>query len=978
MESSSPHRLGGDSSSTNEGSGMAPLTPDEIRRRRLAAFDRVCDPTSLPSSVPTIFTTHHPVTVALTDDAAVHDINNHLNLSDSFPDEPDEVDEELQAALELSLQDNTSVTNTSYAAVSYDPFKESRSFGTNLHSQFEQQQHHQQQQQLPSQWTLKDEIFSPIIEVPSLETFSLDTEKIIQTAYATSQQLDNIVKYHELLWDDQLTTDSDKQRWVSQGIDVRNNTDDTNCISIVDATMAANEEQSLVGTSSSKNPWTTAMETIAASHSAWGLVQNHGGPCGVLAAIQAELLRTLLFSNSDFSMPSTKGTGSSGTLTVRTALARAIALVLARAALTPSNFGSESINSNENTKSKNASDGNSNSVRIVLPATTEGRALTWHDLEPWQHVQGSTVSTSSLIVYSIPTSLLNSELAESSCTVSVEAHASNDVTTSKRQKVVLPSDTIDSSSIQTEPVLMERIHRMAFIVEAFLLDETRGKTSLVPAPPLDLFRQQGGVLLLVLSLMASRTIAIVQGDFDDAVGTRLTGQFGHCGQELINLLLTGQAVSNVFDNTLSPSGDMVCRGIQSRPAIGYLTQLEAMRYCEVGGYYKLPVFPIWVVGSTSHFTVLFGDPASLKESKSDMLLDECRRAFKAVEGGEENGFIQTDQLRTVLKSLSIDIGGTNDPDESARMQALAASLEVSGASIILWDDFWKAASRLLTGASLEAVLHGGDGSDLTSPIIVDGADRPPPLLTSYAENPDMQVKPEARRPTLLSANVDYVESDQEMAQRLAAEWENEGVVTGMMALSSAAEVHNAGLRTTLMDVDQYHGAMGDEELARYLQDQYDTQNTAETAISGGEATSVAAINGSPFPVLSDTDETNSITTTPTHTFFAGEDVAAEDDFEDTKPAAQLATSTDSLPFEQYGDTFSLYHYNGLRGGVLTPFRITRLTAEEAVGASIALNRGTGVSSSRGSSGTQDLEDVVRTKWPSCAINWLGKTPPYID
>jgi len=26
----------------------------------------------------------------------------------------------------------------------------------------------------------------------------------------------------------------------------------------------------------------------------------------------------------------------------------------------------------------------------------------------------------------------------------------------------------------------------------------------------------------------------------------------------------------------------------------------------------------------------------------------------------------------------------------------------------------------------------------------------------------------------------------------------------------------------------------------------------------------------------------------------------------------------------------------------------------------------------------DLEDVIRTKWPSCMINWEGNAPPYID
>jgi hypothetical protein len=77
-------------------------------------------------------------------------------------------------------------------------------------------------------------------------------------------------------------------------------------------------------------------------------------------------------------------------------------------------------------------------------------------------------------------------------------------------------------------------------------------------------------------------------------------------------------------------------------------------------------------------------------------------------------------------------------------------------------------------------------------------------------------------------------------------------------------------------------------------------------------------------------------------------------------------------FEEYGDSFSLYHYNGLRGGTLTAFRITRLSPEEAVGASIALNKGSA------SDGSGDLEDVVRTKWPSCMVDWGGKKPPFID
>ncbi len=79
----------------------------------------------------------------------------------------------------------------------------------------------------------------------------------------------------------------------------------------------------------------------------------------------------------------------------------------------------------------------------------------------------------------------------------------------------------------------------------------------------------------------------------------MIGHFGHCTQELINLLLVGQATSNIFDgsvplgggegggggsnvDTSQSSGDsLMLRGVPGRSTIGYLSQLEALRYCQV-------------------------------------------------------------------------------------------------------------------------------------------------------------------------------------------------------------------------------------------------------------------------------------------------------------------------------------------------------------------------------------------------------------
>ena len=651
----------------------------------------------------------------------------------------------------------------------------------------------------------------------------------------------DIAEFHSIMWDSYMTTDSDKNRWVDQGINTR-------------------ENEGFQGAADSAVQ-TTRLDLLGTSHIPWGLTQAHGGPCGVLAAIQAELLRLLLFGTRDpldYPMTMDQNPSVDSELSrdlIRNALALSIAIILARAAIMPPatedfDIKAESI-----------------SVKIVLPSSRSEYGLSWGDLQPWS-VQSDTSTSETLIIYTLEADF-------------VGCH------NPKRQRTNGGNLTRD-----------QRIVQLAHRVARFLLSTSNEAQT----APLDNFKKPGGVLLLVMSLVCSRGARLIQSEFDDPNGTKLTSQFGHCGQELMNLLLTGQAVSNIFDNTMKPSGDLTCRGIQSRPVVGYLTQLEALRYCESGGYYKSPFYPIWVVGSTSHFTVLFGDASCLKECKSDELLEKCRRAFKAVDN-DENGFISRRDFDQVLHAVGVEMA-----DHEVR--TLAATLEVSGADIILWDSFWKAVSRLLMGASLQTVLQGGDD-------VLEGM---PPLLRIDDEGANHKPVPSTA----------MKESDEEMATRLATEWSDSGV---SRAMSSPSE------------------ALSDEELARRLQAEWD----AEISGSG----SVGAVSGSPTNRdfdLSDDDMPQNVGT---------------DDLTATTVEDDIKMSGGALDFEKFGISFPLYHYNGLRGGTLTPFRVTRMTAEDAVGASIAL----GTSSSVGGS---DFEDVVRTKWPSCIVNWLGKSPPYID
>lgn len=132
----------------------------------------------------------------------------------------------------------------------------------------------------------------------------------------------------------------------------------------------------------------------------------------------------------------------------------------------------------------------------------------------------------------------------------------------------------------------------------------------------------------------------------------LLSHFGHCTQDLVNLLLTGRATSNVMDGdiALGDSGLMI-KGVKKRAKIGYLTHLEALQLCQVGSFLKIPEVPVWMVGSTSHFTVLFCTDRQInEESESEKLQTRVQRAFKSVDNAE-CGFIGSDSLPLALMNI---------------------------------------------------------------------------------------------------------------------------------------------------------------------------------------------------------------------------------------------------------------------------------------------------------------------------------------
>jgi hypothetical protein len=136
-----------------------------------------------------------------------------------------------------------------------------------------------------------------------------------------------------------------------------------------------------------------------------------------------------------------------------------------------------------------------------------------------------------------------------------------------------------------------------------------------------------GLLLFLYSVLLSRGCAAVRADMDDACAAgQLVDGLGYCAMELVNLLVTGAAVSNVFDGArrltqdgevpvadaapaaLAQADALVLRGVAARARVGLLTLYEWYRYVEVGQHLKAPRLPVWVVCSESHFTVVAAGP----------------------------------------------------------------------------------------------------------------------------------------------------------------------------------------------------------------------------------------------------------------------------------------------------------------------------------------------------------------------------------
>jgi len=186
-----------------------------------------------------------------------------------------------------------------------------------------------------------------------------------------------------------------------------------------------------------------------------------------------------------------------------------------------------------------------------------------------------------------------------------------------------------------------------------------------------------GVLLFLYSILLTKGIESIKSEMEDVGEPLVDINFGYGSQTLINLMLTGHSVSNVWDSSREVSG-LELRGIPKQSSIGFLTLLEAHRYCEVGNFLKSPMFPIWLLGSETHLTVFFSQEQSLTGTESER--EKGLRVFKSHDQ-QDNGFITSDKLGNVLE----DLGLVSDPEYVSFI--MKERLDQDSTGIILLQNF---------------------------------------------------------------------------------------------------------------------------------------------------------------------------------------------------------------------------------------------------------------------------------------------------
>ncbi len=365
-----------------------------------------------------------------------------------------------------------------------------------------------------------------------------------------------------------------------------------------------------------------------------GLAQINGGPCAVLAAAQAFMLRRLLFSGDEPSGPPTPQP---------TWLEEAV-----------------------------AGDGS------LLPSETEASEALLRGLADALVACATTPSAA---------------VATGAVGGAVLPHAACQVVLAVPMAAML-DDMMSAPSPELVGALVAHAARPT--TWQATLEELRARRQGLASPL--------GALAVLVSALLTRGVGRFSAERDDASQPLLDPQFGHCSQEVLNLLLLGVGVSNVFDGARDLGGGFMLRGVPHRPPVGLLSELEALRYLQVGSFCKQPVHPIWVVASESHYSILFALTGQVQAVDARAALEERLLAAFSEFDQEGNGFVSGEHLGTLVAAL---------PQwQTPPVEELRGQLDPEGTSLVLWDNF----QRIMMPLHPEAAALPAEAAAPTAPL----------------------------------------------------------------------------------------------------------------------------------------------------------------------------------------------------------------------------------------------------------------------
>ncbi|XP_042437627.1 ubiquitin carboxyl-terminal hydrolase MINDY-3-like [Zingiber officinale] len=348
-----------------------------------------------------------------------------------------------------------------------------------------------------------------------------------------------------------------------------------------------------------------------------GLVQEKGGPCGVLATIQAYVLKYLLFFSDNFSK-----------IDVNKPLYE---------------LGRNKLYQNSQTASNN------------FASITEDRKQR-------------------ALVYSLAEILFLCGNGKQAVVATIGVNCHDWEGSEDDQSELMLAKALKDLSVATASDLQKFLR-----INAYNSQETAIHQLLIALP---VFQSRMGALLFLISALLSRGLEFIQADRDDPSLPLVTAPFGHASQEIVNLLICGEAVPNVFDGRMDVGGGMFLKGVAMTPEIGFLSLLESLNLCKVGQHLKSPRWPIWVVGSESHYTVLFAlDSAVQEENELEERESKIRKSFDAQDQSGGGGFIGVEGFQQVLREGNIDF-------PPAKIDHLCSS------GVIVWSELWHALLEL--------------------------------------------------------------------------------------------------------------------------------------------------------------------------------------------------------------------------------------------------------------------------------------------